>query len=95
MHLHRILHDFPRNHEFGVEGECNTFQDRDGGDDAAGFEPGQCRLSHAGAGGDLGLGQPKRQPALADHPPDQERPASFLIPLPVVPLERRAAATRS
>src|SRR5579875_692784 len=50
--------------EIGVESGGDSFEQRDGGDDAAGLEPGQGGLGHVGPSSELGLGQTEGQAAL-------------------------------
>jgi len=58
--------------EVGVEGGGDPVQERDGGDDAAGFEAGQGGLGHASPGGELDLGQAQGQAAVAHGAAEQE-----------------------
>jgi hypothetical protein len=52
--------------EVGVQGCGDPVQERDCGDDASGFEAGQCRLGHSGSGSELVLGQAEGEAAVSD-----------------------------
>ena len=75
--------------EVGVEGGGDPVEQGNGGDDAAGLEAGEGRLGHAGACGDLDLGQAEGQAALADGVADEECPLSLGV---AVALLRAVAA---
>lgn len=70
--------------EVSVEGCADPFQQRDRGDDAAGFQVREGRLGHLSAGCEFDLGQSQGQAAFADRLADEERPAGFGVPLAVL-----------
>jgi hypothetical protein len=57
--------------EVGVQCDGDPVQERDGGDDAAGFEAGQCGLSHAGSAGEFDLGKAEGEAPFADGADEQ------------------------
>jgi hypothetical protein len=71
--------------EVGIEGHADPFQQWDGGYHAACFQTGQRGLGHAGAGGQLDLGQAQGQAAFADGLADQEGLTGLGVSLAVLP----------
>src|SRR6266702_6869314 len=77
--------------EVGVESGGDPLEQGDGRDDAARFQAGEGWLGHAGAGGELDLGESEGQAPLADGLADQVGPLRLGIAFSVV----RAVAPRA
>ena len=69
--------------EVSVEGRADSFQQRDCGHDAAGFQAAEGRLDHVSAGRELALGQSQGQAAFADRRPDLVLDVAELIWEPI------------
>ena len=78
--------------EVGVQGRADSLQEGDRGDDAAGFQPGEGRLGHFGAGCEFGLGQSQGQARSRTAWPIRNARRASAYPSRYPSLSRRSAA---